>query len=80
MHVEDNFPTAADILDIPIEKFITLSENSCGYSSTYEEMIVNYIHNLLLNTKAAESWEDNNNWCEAIDGQFAKDYWEAMRV
>ena len=41
MHIEEHFPMAADILTSKIVKFITISENSCGYSGTTEELIVN---------------------------------------
>ena len=36
MHVKKHFSTAAEILSIPIEKFITLSVNSCKYSGKFE--------------------------------------------
>ena len=53
MYIEEHSPAADDILDIPIAKFITLYENSCGYSGTDEELIVYYIHPLLLKANAA---------------------------
>ena len=36
MHIEEHCPTVAEMMDIPIVKFITIFENSCGYSDTSE--------------------------------------------
>ena len=49
MHIKENFPTAADVLAIPIAKFITISANGCGYSGTSEELMANFVHTLLIN-------------------------------
>ena len=65
------FTTTADVLDIPIAKFITISSNMCRYSGTAEEIIVDYVHNLFLKDKAEEFREDNPNWREAINSQFS---------
>ncbi len=80
MRVEESCPTTAELLDSPLAEFITLAVNDCGYSGTVEELIVNYVHPLLLKVKAAASKEDNPNWHDAITGDFANKYWEAMRV
>ena len=42
--VEEKFPTVAEILAIPIAKYITLDANNYGYSGTEEYIIVNYVH------------------------------------
>ena len=64
-------------MDIPISKFITLAINNCGYSGTSEDLIVNHVHPFFLKAKATASAEDNPNWSQAINGQFADEYWEA---
>ena len=73
-------PTVAELMDSPLSKFITLAANDCGYSGTTEELIVNYVHPLFLSAKSAASKEDNPNWRQAMQGPFADEYWDAMRV
>ena len=38
------FPSVADIMTIPLEKYITLDPKNCGYRGMTEELIVNYDH------------------------------------
>ena len=38
---------------------------------------MNHVHPFVLKAKAAASAEDNPNWCQAMNGQFADEYWEA---
>ena len=64
-------------MDSPISNFITLAANDCGYSGTSEDLIVNHFHPIFLKAKATASAEDNPNWSQAINGQFADEYWEA---
>ncbi len=80
MRVEESCPTIAELLASPLAEFITLAANDCGYSGTAKELIVNYVHPLFLKAKAAASKEDNPNWHDATTGDFADEYWEAMRV
>ena len=75
MNNEYNCPTSDDILYSPITKFITLSANTCVYSGTTEDMIVNYVHPFFINSKKETSREDNNNWSEEINGQFLTIIW-----
>ena len=46
--VEEQLLNVADILVIPISKYITLAENKCGYSGTEEELIIGYVHPLFF--------------------------------
>ena len=80
MRVEESCPTIAELLASPLAEFITLAANDCGYSGTAKELIVNYAHPFFLKAKAAVSKEDNPNWHDATTGDFADEYWEAMRV
>ena len=77
IHLEESIPTITELLDIPISNYITLAANDCGYSGTAEELIVNYVRPLFLKEKAAASLEDNPNWRQAMNGQFADEYWDA---
>ena len=77
MHLDDSIPTITELLDSPISKFITIAANYCGYEGTTQDLIVNYVHPLFLEAKADVSQEDNPNWRQAMNGQFADEYWEA---
>ena len=77
IHFDDSITIITELLDGPIYKFTTLAANDCGYSGTSEYLIVNHVHPLFLKDKAATSAEDNPNWRQAMNGQFADEYWEA---
>ncbi len=77
MILENDFPTIEDILNLPLSKFIHFATNSCGYSGTVCELIVNWVHPLFLMAKAESSKLDNPNWWEAMRGPFADEYWKA---
>ena len=77
MHMDDSIPTIKELLDSQISKFITLSANDCGYLGTSEDPTVNHVHQLFLKAKVAASGENNPNWRQAMNGQFADEYWEA---
>ena len=66
--VGQKYPTVAQIMDIPQDKYITISANDRGYGGTAEELIVNYVHPLFLKAESDASLEDNMNWCEATTG------------
>jgi hypothetical protein len=72
--------TVADLLANPLAKYITLAANDCGYSGIAKELIVSYIHPLLLKAHTAASKADNPSWHEATRGKFADEYWEAMKL
>ena len=77
MHLDDSITTIKELLDSPISKFITLAKNDFLYSGTSEDLIVNHFHPLFLKAKPAASVEDIPNLRQAINGQFADEYWEA---
>ena len=76
MHLADSIPTITELIDSPISKFITLAANGCGYEGTTQDLIVNHVHPLFLKAKASAIQEDNPNWRQAMNGQFADEYWE----
>ncbi len=41
---------------------------------------MNCVHSLFLKAKAVAGKEENLDWHDATMGDFADDYWEAMRV
>ncbi len=53
----------------PLAKYITLAANDCGYNGKAEELIVTYIHPLLLKAHSAASKADNPSWREATRGK-----------
>ena len=65
MTLDKTIPTVADLLAIPLAKYITLTANDCGYSGTAEELIVLYVHPLFVKAYSAESKADNSSWHEA---------------
>ena len=77
MHLADSIPIITELLDSPISKLITLAANDCGYEITTQDLIVNYVHPLFIKAKAAASQEENPNWRQAMNAQFADEYWEA---
>ena len=49
------YPAVSKIMDITLDKYITLAPNDCGYGGTAEELILNYVHSLFLKDKSAAS-------------------------
>ncbi len=78
--ITDGILTVAELMDSPLVKYITLAANECGYSGTAEELIVNYLHPLILKAHSAASKLDNPSWKEATQGKFADEYWKAMEL
>jgi len=72
MELRDDVPTVEELLESPLSRFITLAANSCGYSGTTQELIVNWVHPLFLKAKA-----EDPNWWEAMKSPFADEYWKA---
>ena len=69
-----------DILASPLAKFIHLSANHCGYEGTVTELVTNWVHPLFLKAKAEASKLDNPNWNQAMNGEFAPEFWDACKV
>jgi hypothetical protein len=78
--LDKTIPTVADLMDSPLEKYITLAANDCGYSGTTKELIVTYIHPLFLKAHSVASKADNPRWHEATRGKFADEYWKVMKL
>ena len=62
------------ILNSPLAKFIHLAANDCGYKGTVKELVCNWVHPLFLKAKAAASKQDNPNWWQAMDSEFAEEF------
>ena len=80
LSMTDGIPTVAELMDSPLAQYITLAANDCRYSGTAEELIVNYVHPLVLKAHSAASKFDNPSWKEATQGKFADEYWKAMEL
>ena len=74
---EENPITVETLLNSPLAKFIHLAANDCGYKGTVDELVCNWIHPLFLKAKAAASKQDNPNWWQAMDSEFAEEFWRA---
>jgi hypothetical protein len=61
----DGIPTVAELLESPLANHITLAANDCGYSGMAEEfmdeeLLLNYVHLLILKARSSVSREDNS--------------------
>ena len=74
---KENPITVDTILNSPLAKFIHLAANDCGYKGTVKELVCNWVHPLFLKAKAAASKQDNPNWWQAMDSEFAEEFWKA---
>ena len=77
MELRQDVPTVQELIDSPLSRFISFAANSCGYSGTTQELIVNWVHPLFIKAKAEASKADNPNWREAMKRPFADEYWKA---
>ena len=73
-------PTIADLMNIPLDNYITITANHCRCGSTAEELILNYIHPFFLKAKSTASQEDNQKSCEVTTGVSADNDLKAMKV
>ena len=55
-------PSVEELMKSPLTKFITFSANDYGYSGSTKDLIVNWVHQLFLQAKAAASKEDDQTW------------------
>ena len=51
----EQWPTVAEITASPLDKWIIIDSNDCGYGGKTKELIVNYVHPLFLKAKSAAS-------------------------
>jgi hypothetical protein len=80
MSLEDSLLSISYLINSPLSKYITLATNDCGYEGTATELLVSYVHPLLLKARSAASKLDNPGWKEATRGKFADNYWKAMEL
>ena len=57
----DSFPSIEDVLNISLYKFITFAANNYRYTGKTYDLIVNCVHTVFLNTKAAASKDYNES-------------------
>lgn len=70
-------PSIRELFDSGLGRFIGFAAKECGYSGSVKDLLVNWIHPMLLQAKSAASKEDNPNWFQAMNGPFADEYWKA---
>ena len=70
--------TFADLMESTLDRFITLDTNDCDYEGTTKDLIVKWVHPLLLKAHSEASKEDNPNWNQAMNGHFAIEYWQYL--
>ena len=65
------------VLNNTLAKFITFSENDCGYSGSAHDIMVNWVHPFFLKDKYSAGKKDNKNWRQEMNGTFADKYSKA---
>ena len=53
----DYFPSIDYVFNIPLSNFITFEANNCGCTGINQNLMINWIHPMFLNSKAAKSKE-----------------------
>ena len=61
----------------PLATFVRFYDSYCGYYGSERNLIVNWIHEIFLNSKEAAIKEDNPNWWDTMRISFSKNYWKA---
>ena len=80
MMVGEELSIIDELMDSPLDKYISLATNDFGYGGMADELIVNYVHLLFLKAKSAASREDNPNWREDTSGVFDDNYCKETKV
>ena len=70
-------PSISKIMSSPLAKFVSLAARDSGYDGSVEHLLLEYVHPLFLKAKAAASAADNPNWNQAMNSEFANDWWKA---
>ena len=73
-------PTVDELMASPLGKFITLAINNSRFSGSTRELFCETIHPLFLIAQSADSKADNPRWHEAMNGEFADEFWDAMKT
>ena len=60
-----------------LARFCHLAAVDSGYSGTSSDLVVEWLHPLLLAAKANANKEDYPNWWQAMNGPFAEEFWQA---
>ena len=78
--MEWEVPSVDALLRSDLARFVHFAANDCGYNGTVENLVVNWLHPLMLSAKSGASKADNPNWWQAMNGPFAEEYWKAACI
>lgn len=74
-------PSLIEVLNSPLARYIKFAANECGYGEPeVEDLLVNTVHPLFLKAKSAASKGDNPNWWQAMESDYADEFWEAAQL
>ena len=76
MSLENNIPSVSYLMESPLDRFINLVANYCGYEGTTKELVVNQVNPLFLMDHAEASKQNNPNWNQEMNGPFVNYYWQ----
>ena len=71
MSLGNKIQTVTDLMEIPLDRFIILAINDCGYEIKTNDFIVNWVHSLFMKAHVEASKEDNPNYNQSTNGPFA---------
>ncbi|KAL7459520.1 hypothetical protein ACHAWC_011291, partial [Mediolabrus comicus] len=74
---ELRIPTVEELMQSDLSRFVHLAAVDHGYEGTSSDLVVEWLHPLMLAAKANANKEDYPNWWQAMNGPFAEEYWKA---
>ena len=78
--MEWEVPTPEALMHSDLARFVHFAAADCGFDGSIESLVINWLHPLILAAKTISNKEDNPNWMQAMNGPFAKEYWEAACI
>ena len=73
-------PSIDALMKSDLAQFVHFAASECGFDSSVDSLVVNWIHPMMLAAKSRGNDSDSPDWFKAINGPFAQEYWEAACV
>ena len=70
-------PSVEELMNSDLSRFVHLAAVDHGYAGTSSDLVVEWLHPLLLAAKNNANKEDYPTWWQAMNGPFAEEYWKA---
>ena len=71
----DDLPAIIEVINSPLDKFTPFYANNCGYSSSTNDLMVNWVYPLFKKSSYIKA--ENPNWWQTTNGSFSNEYWKA---